>query len=1195
MSLRAVRLPLLCFLVTCFLVAMFPRPAHAQVLYGSVTGSVMDQTGAVVPGAQVTITNDATGLKRQATTDPTGRYRVLDLPEGTYTIDVSASGFRPLKKTNITVIIGQVNEQDLQLEVGALTQEVTVQGTAAVLQTQKADVHTTISSYAVENLPVNVYRNFQMIEVLAPGVFSDSAIKNNYPNSPADTPDRSLSINTNGLPERINTTRVDGATNIFVWLPNHMLVVPPIDTIQEVNVQTSTFDVEKGLTAGAATDVVTKSGTNEIHGTLYGFHTDQALDARNLFYYAPKKGKHIINNDGATLGGPIKKNKLFFFGNWDLLAERTAEVIYDLIPPMNYRGGDFNSALGLPLVDATGKPITVCTTEGATVPLQQGMVFDPATGDPNTAVGRCVFSSGGKLNVIPQNRLNQGAQNYWALLPAPNMPGPFTSTITSNYFGSKVADFTRNEFTAKIDWNRSDRHTIWGKWTGQNFNYNEPFDFPEAGGSGAGPNHQFAQTLTIGHTWTMSPNLVLTGHLGFTRMSEHAVPPGYGKPLGISVLGIPGTNEPQNDIRYSGLPGLDIGNYTWAPAPLGSSTCWVPVTRNDWTLTTSHNLTKIQGKHEFRMGVDISHNHLNHFQPEIKCCPRGNIYFFEDNTFLDLPADPKNPDSGNQLPVFTQAPCPTGVTANGSGLCASGFASGDLDQNAVAEMDLGYMSEVQKSEQFIKSTGKYTQFGLYFGDRWKVTPKFTADLGIRWEYFPLITRDGSDKFEVYDPTTNTLSFGGIGGNPAHLGVTSSHKLFAPRIGLAYRFSDKLVVRSGYGISYDTLPLERPLRGFYPLAIGEDDFIPSSPTSTYIPYDTFAQGIPLIQNPDISQGKITPPPDVVIGTIGPGEFKRAYLNSWNLFVERQLPGQFLLNVGYVGNSYIHELNGRPINDGTFGGGSASQPLAKYGRYTTDTYQFQGYLNSHYSALQVTLQRHTYKGLFMQGSYTYSHAIGYTNDNSWENALTFNCLPSAAMPNGCQAHNRGAPGFDHTQMFKMAYVYELPLGAGKKWANTDRVARAVLGGWQLNGIFSAWGGDPLTLSGPNRTQTPGNSNTPDQIAPVHYTKGTGPGQFWFDPASFVPVEATRFGTMGRGLSWLRGPGLVQMDLSLFRHFKIKERWDVEMRLETQNLTNSPHFWDPNTSCSDVNGKCGGGFGQITSSYGERIVQIGAKVKF
>jgi hypothetical protein len=390
-------------------------------------------------------------------------------------------------------------------------------------------------------------------------------------------------------------------------------------------------------------------------------------------------------------------------------------------------------------------------------------------------------------------------------------------------------------------------------------------------------------------------------------------------------------------------------------------------------------------------------------------------------------------------------------------------------------------------------------------------------------------------------------------------------------------------------------------------------VPSSRWSGWQPLGTFADGIPLIPDPVISSGAIVAPNNVDVGTLAPGEFKRAYIESWNVFVERQLPHEFLLSVGYVGNHYVHMMNGRTLNPATLGGGACSQPLfasdpalceatsqvegLSFGR-TAGTYAFQGYLDTHYNSLQTTLNRHFSKGLYVQGSYTWSKVVGYTSDNSWENALRFTCAASPAMPQGCQSLNRGVSDFDHTQMFKAAFVYELPFGTGKQWANTERVSRAVLGGWQVNGVFSAWTGSPLTLgqSGGGDLNTPGTSQDPNQIAPVKYLKGQGPGQYWFDPASFAPVQDPgTMGTVGRNPSWLRGPGLVQMDASLFRHFKLTERYDLEFRAEAQNLTNSPHFYNPNTTCTNVLGACGGKFGQISSGYGERYVQLGLKLRF
>jgi len=1189
---RAVRLGVLCLVgaVLCF--GSFVQQAGAQVLYGSISGTVTDSTGAVVPGAKVAATNDSTGLARTDTTDSAGLYRLLDLPEGTYTITVGASGFQVFKKTSVPVVIGQVNEQDLQLVVGATTTTVTVEGSALALQTQKADVHTEISSYAVQNLPLSTYRNFQATELLAPGVFSTTGISNSYPNSIADTPERSFEINSNGLPGHDNITRVDGATNLFIWLPDHMLLVPPQESVEEVNVQTANYDVEKGLTAGAAVDVVTKSGTNHLHGSLYGFHTDDSLNALNWYNHGSNTG--ILNNDGAAVGGPIKKDKLFFFGNWDGTWQHQAEGYTDLIPTDDLKNGNFSQYLG-----ATVPGVNVCTTEGGTVPLQQGMVFDPTTGNAD-GTGRCVFSSAGQLNVIPPSRMNQGALAFNKLIPEPDInTGVITTGTPYNIIGTKAArPLSRNIFTGRIDWNESATHTIWGKWSGQNDDFLEPFDLGQAGGNGSGTAHQFAQIATIGHTWTLSPTLILTGHVGWDRMSEYAHPPGYGQPLGQSLLGIAGSNTPTGDIRYTGLPGVSIQGFSG----MGSLNSWEPDNRNDWTLTTSHNLTWIKGAHELRMGVDIAHNHLNAFQPEIFCCPRGNVVEDYGGTALNT----------------------AGLTSGGQPVTLTPFV-----QNSYAMWDLGLISEAQNDAQFIKSTGKDTQFAAYFGDRWKVSSKLTADLGVRWEYFPLITRDGEDKGELFDTATGQLQFGGLGSNPVHNGITTSHRLFMPRIGLAYQVNPDTVVRAGFGLSDDTTPLERPLRGFYPLAIGADNFDTSSAaeaaacagqhsgTTCYNPYSTFgtvsgspyAVGLPIIDVPSLSSGVLTPPANVDVGTLGPGQFHRGYVESWNLFVERKLPQDFLLSVGYVANHYVHEFNGRDLNASAIG---APEPSFGGIQRGGGTYQFQGYLDSHYNSLQVSLNHRSAHGLFVQAAYTYSKAMGYVNDNTWENGLEFNCPPSAALPQGCQPLNYGPLSFDYTHNFKAAFVYDLPFGQGKRFDTNSKIGNAILGGWKLNGVFTVFSGAPLQLGQDvsNLGGTIGTYDTsavPNHVAPVQYLGATNNSlgfPQWFNSSAFVPnLSTTSIGNIDRTQSWLRGPGLWQLDPSLARIFKLSERFTLEFRAEAENFFNNPHFSSINTGCTTTAPppgqtgppNCGNTFGEIGSSYGERVVQFGAFLRF
>jgi len=1172
---------------------------NAQVLYGSVAGTVADETGAVVPGAAVTIVNDNTGLTRNATSGAEGDYRIIDLPAGTYTLSVTARGFKPVRTTGINVTVGSVNQQNVQLAVGAVTQQVTVSGAPTTLQTQNTDVHTTIGNYAVQNLPLDVYHNFQSVELLSPGVVSLSAITGNYPNSLADTPDRSFAINTNGLPQRLNTSRVDGATDVFLWLPDHMVIVPPSSTVQEVNVQTSNFNVQKGLTAGAATDIITKSGTNQFHGSLYGYHTDEALNAQNaLVHVAGSKPKDIRNNDGVTVGGPIVKNKVFFFGNWDGYFQRQNAADTNLIPTTDMRQGNFSSFLGAPLFDASGNPDMVCTSTasgpGPNTQLREGMAFDPTTGNTGTGQGRCAFQN----NIIPASRMYQGATNFWQLM-APYTPNntlgqPFTQFTSENDIRLRNSAWNRNIYTGKVDYNISDRQTLWGKYTLQKALLNDGSDYGIAGqGGGTGTTDDTAQTVTIGHTWTAKSNLVLTGHVGFTRLGENNKTADFGKNYGQTVLGLVNSNTPANDPRYTGMPGLSIGDFTG----LGTNQGWEPFRRNDWQLTLDENATWIKGKHTIVFGLDAAHNHLNHWQPEIVCCVRGALSTSDDNTFLNTATDAAG--IGSQAPFYDSTGAPVGFNS--------------APWNGVALFDLGLASQVQNGQQNIKLTNKDWEEALYIGDAYRVTSKLTVDAGLRWEYFPLITRDGASKFEVYDTTTNQLLLGGLGNNATHLGVTSSNKLFAPRLGIAYQLNDKTVIRSAFGITYDTLPLERPLRGFYPYTIGAIDFVAgNSRVTRFLPVSSFnlgtntanavpglENGVPLIGTPSgFASGTITPPGNVAISTLAPGEFKRGYVEFWNFTVQRKLPGNVLLNVGYVANHLVHEFNSLNGNAAPLGEGAAGQPLfAAYGR-TGATWQFQGYLDSHYNSLQVSIERQAAHSLFLQGSYTYSKVIGYEDDEASpaRDDLFFNCTPNSLLPNGCQALNRHTLSFDHTHVLKMAFICDLPFGAGQKWANSSKAAGALLGGWQINGIVTGISGAPLE---PSQTSsflnTPGTGQVPDFSGNLQVTGGKGPGQQYFNTTAFVPVQTVRIGNAGRGLSWLRGPGIAQLDLSLFRTFKLTERFSLKMRFDTLNFSNTPHWSNPSTSCSIVNGVCGGSFGQITSAFGQRIFQIGAEVDF
>jgi hypothetical protein len=624
-------------------------------------------------------------------------------------------------------------------------------------------------------------------------------------------------------------------------------------------------------------------------------------------------------------------------------------------------------------------------------------------------------------------------------------------------------------------------------------------------------------------------------------MSEYGQTPDFGKNIGSDVLGIPGTNN-GSDLRSSGFPSFLVASYT----PIGNPEGWNPAYRNDWSFTTSHNVRWSHGKHQVSAGIDVIHHHLNHWQPELGSGPRGEFDF-----------------NG-------------GPTALNGGPAADQF-------NSWAQFLLGLPDGMGKSDQFIKATAKEWQFGVFVGDRYRVTNKLTATLGLRYEYYPLMTRDGAFQFDRLDFTNLNVLLGGIGGNPSHLGVTTSKKLFAPRIGVAYQVNDKTVVRTGFGITVDPLPLARPLRGFYPLTVGSN----FAGNSSFASAGSLATGIPSICCPDISSGTIPLPPQALERSVGPGELKRGYIESWNFILERKLPANFIVSAGYVGTHTVHQFADLDLNSSLPGTGAAGQLYnqPQFGNRTASTLFWQGFLSANYHALQVSINRQFSHGLLVKGAYTYSKAIDYTDDDGWA-GLTWND-PSIL------GRNRAQAGFNTPQIFQLAYVYELPFGKGKSLANSGGVATAVLSGWQTSGIFSAISGQPFSVTSSAALNAVGQTETPDQVGAIKKLGGIGSGLPYYDPSAFADPATNTYGTVGRNT--LMGPGSVNLDFSLFRTFKFTERFDLQFRVDAANLFNSPHFYNPGVN--DSNNNLGSGsFLEITSAKNdERQFRFGLRLSF
>jgi hypothetical protein len=1095
---------------TAFFIAAVPltQPAYTQVLYGSLVGQVQDPTSGLIPNAQVTITNKSTGQQLETQTDASGRYQFNNVQPGSYELNVQAQGFRTLTRPNIDITANTVGRADVTLEVGQVTEQVTVAASAALLQTDKADVHTEIGTTAITNLPLSRYRNFQTLIDLVPG-----ATPTRTQNAQLDTPGRSLTTNINGTPRNNNNTKVDGAQNVNIWLPHHMNYVPPAETVETVNVTTNSFDADQGMAGGAAVTVVTKSGTNDLHGAAFWYHDNQHLRARNFFLPAnQEKPLSITNITGGVLGGPIVKNKLFFFGGWEGNRERAGKSGFLTVPTADVRRGDFSA--------------------------YSQRIYDPATGNPD-GTGRQAFPN----NTIPQNRVSSVAQRTLEFVPLPNITG----RDTNNYFTSGTQAMNRDNFDIKIDWNRTASNRIWGKYSAMDAQVTCPFALGEAGnnvpGCNSGTGDTLIQLATIGTTWTLSPTFLFDANIGWTRQGQSVLGFDFGTNYGSDILGIPGTNGP--DVRQSGFPTIEFGTQY---SSYGNTNGWMPAFRNDQSYTGSFNFSAIKGAHNIRFGYDVVRHHLNHWQPELGSGPRGRLVFGGGPTAL-----------------------------NAAGAAAPG------QYNSFATFLLGLPTLGGKSVQLIRMTAFEWQHGLYIRDRWQATQRLTLNLGLRWEYYPLMTR-ANGGIERYDAATNLIYLGGYGNIPKDAGVTVSKRLFAPRFGLAYRITDTTVMRAGYGITINPMPLARPLRGFYPLTVGSEFTAPNSFTW----FNTAEEGIPEICCPDLSSGVLTPPGAALIRTPFEGELKRGYIQSWNFFLEQRMPADLVVAAGYVGTRVIRQFADLNINSANpfTNLGNAGRPLnQRFGR-VADTLLWQGWLDSDYHALQASVNRHFANGFFFKGAYTWSKAINYTDDDGWAGLPLTNYEPALER-------NRALAGYDRTHMFQAAFIYELPFGQGKPYAQ-EGAAGAILGGWQVNGQFSAYSGTPFNVTSSAALNAPGNTQVANQVKPeVLKLGGIGPGQPYYDITAFADPAVNTWGNTGRNR--MRGPGVTGLDLGVFRNFRLSERFNLQFRADAFNATNSPVFANPATNVSASTFMTITGTDNDAGRFTERQFRFGLRLAF
>lgn len=1150
-------------------VLCFAQSAGAQVLYGSVVGSVRDASGAAIPDASVTALQQETRLSRKVVSDAAGNYTISTLPAGTYTITVSAQGFKTFDKTAVPVVINGVARVDATLEVGAMTQTVEVRAQTQLLQSDRADVHQDLTATTLENVPLAPGNNFEYLFGTIPGI-NPPTTAHSIPTNPS----RALQFNVNGTSEYGNDVRVDGVSQFNIWVPENTAYVPSSDAIQTVNVVTNNFNPEQGLAGGSTVNVAIKSGTDQIHGDAYEFHYDNALEAHNYFDSENKIAttpKDIFNQFGASLGGPIKKDKLFYFSNVEFTRQRQFATINATVPTLAMMAGDLRGN------DPTNN-----------LAANADIIYDPTTGDSSGNNRTQIFATNNASdpahynalcasatcpNMIPTSRMSPVALKLIGLLkqaPGTFLPSKSSSAPSTNYLAA--TDFAFNRFTTddKIDWNASDKFTMYGHLGFLRYNDLDPQEFGAVGGEpissyGGNEGHAFGHTLTVTVTgnYVATPHLVIDGDFGVTRMVTDSEQLDLSKNEGLDVLGIPGTNGSR--VFEGSWPRFAVSSFT----DLGTHNNYMPYLRNDPQFFWSGNASWIHNSHTLRFGGSIFLLHLNEQQPEWNA-------------------------GGSAMPGAGGFAFGSGPTACAN-CSATGKGSSTNAYNDYATfllgLDTAYGKNILVPDFFHTRTH---QFSLFAGDQWQATSKLTVTYGLRWEYYPMPTRGGSRGMERYDAANNMMQICGEGNIPTDCGVSVSKAEFAPRFGLAYRIWPSFVMRAGYGITNEPYNIADAERTNYPILIPlyvtpannyqATGVLDSASLQNSTAGATLPIGIPLPATPDLTKGEVPIPGDVNLVT-APTNLRRGYIQSWNFMLEKEFSKGWVLQAGYVATRSVRQLGYIDMNAetpiGPAGcvpgskaaecGGRPSQALNfNYATCPKDTGTTllgcrQGTTsiitpigNNHYDSLQTQLEHRFAAGYEVEVNYTLSKTIGIAGYSNEKNA------PYIQTPAFFDL-NKGLAPQDRRHSFSATFIAASPFGHGGHWMEHG-IAGAILGDWQLSGTIRKVSGSVFQLhaggsSSSNLNATVGNTQRADLLKPsVAILNQYGKNTKWFDTTAFGPVgDLNRFGTAP--FYFLHGPPMFNIDFGLGRNFRLSERFTMQFRAESFNLTNTPHFGNPN----------------------------------
>lgn len=709
---------------TLALCALFESNAFPQTVTATLLGTITDASGAVVPGAKVTSTELNTGVSRAVATNGSGNYLFPNLPPGNYSVTVEAPGFKKETRRDIIVLVDTTTRVDVQLSPGAVTETIEVQGGGQLLQTDTAAPGEKVETEVLKDTPLPVNRNFQSLLTLAPGVAPVTFQHSQFFNASS-----SLQTEVNGQMREGNNFMIEG-TDDNERTGLLQVYIPPVEAIRTVDISLTNHDPEMGRASGAVVNAVLKSGTNQIHGAGYEFLQNSDFNARAFFN--PSIGHLAYNYLGGNIGAPIRKNKMFIFGDYLRTMDHEANTNLETIPPNPWRTGDLSSAAQI--------------------------IYDPATGNPLDGTGRSPFSG----NMIPTGRINPISRSILGLLPGTNENFSL-SNPNHDYFGLLPFQKTTDSFDVKLDYNLTDNDRLSGR-----FSFSRPviFQAPLFGMAGGAAQGAFEGSGTqktylggITYDRIVSPTLVSELRLAVTHYHNEALPADYGV-NDAQNLGIPGVNI---SPFTSGMVGIQINDGFSNPVVgYSPSLPWIRAEANGEIVNT---WTKMKGNHTIKWGIDL-HRLRDDLLQDQTYSPRG-IYYFG------------NQQTGLCIPVKTDA---SGLATS----CNPGSKLGIANNLASFLLDMPYQLGRDVNTYF--PAYRQWEFFAFGGDTWQVTPKLTVDLGLRWEFYPPATPKFPGGFSNYNFTNNTLLVAGIGNNAENLGMKTRYNYFAPRVGLAYRLT-----------------------------------------------------------------------------------------------------------------------------------------------------------------------------------------------------------------------------------------------------------------------------------------------------------------------------------------------------------------------------------------------------------------------